>query len=75
MLVKNAQNLMSAVVRTIRAAEAACMRVSPTHSYTHTLLKGISHNYIKRNNKENSNVLSCSQYNTNSLLHREIVYS
>ncbi len=28
MLVKNAQNLMQAVIKTVQAAEAACMRVS-----------------------------------------------
>ena len=28
MLVKNAQNLMKAVIKTIKAAEAACMKVS-----------------------------------------------
>ena len=28
MLVKNAQNLMQAVIKTVRAAEAACMKVS-----------------------------------------------
>ena len=27
MLVKNAQNLMRAVIRTVHAAEAACMKV------------------------------------------------
>ena len=27
MLVKNAQNLMKAVIRTVHAAEAACMKV------------------------------------------------
>ena len=28
MLVKNAQNLMRAVIRTVHAAEAACMKVN-----------------------------------------------
>ena len=28
MLVKNAQNLMKAVIKTVQAAEAACMKVS-----------------------------------------------
>ena len=31
MLVKNAQNLMKAVIKTMQAAEAACMKVQHTH--------------------------------------------
>ena len=31
MLVKNAQNLMRAVIRTVHAAEAACMKVHTAH--------------------------------------------
>ncbi len=39
MLVKNAQNLMKAVIKTVQAAEAACMKVHPPppHTHTHTL--------------------------------------
>ena len=33
MLVKNAQNLMQAVIKTVQAAEAACMKVSSTILY------------------------------------------
>jgi hypothetical protein len=29
MLVKNAENLMQAVIKTVKAAEAACIKVSP----------------------------------------------
>lgn len=33
MLVKNAQNLMKAVIKTVQAAEAACMKVPPPHTH------------------------------------------
>lgn len=33
MLVKNAQNLMQAVVKTVQAAESACMKVNSLHVY------------------------------------------
>ena len=33
MLVKNAQNLMQAVVKTVQAAESACMKVNSLHMY------------------------------------------
>ncbi len=36
MLVKNAQNLMKAVIKTVQAAEAACMKVHPHTHHTHT---------------------------------------
>jgi len=31
MLIKNAQNLMKAVIKTVQAAEAACMKVRQSH--------------------------------------------
>ena len=36
MLVKNAQNLMRAVIRTVHAAEAACMKVCSALIYHST---------------------------------------
>ncbi len=53
MLIKNAQNLMKVVINTVRAAEAACMKVSvcewvvgwwvwfSLHKALHKLLQGI----------------------------------
>ena len=38
MLVKNAQNLMRAVIRTVHAAEAACMKVCTCMTYNNSTI-------------------------------------
>lgn len=42
MLVKNAQNLMQAVIKTTKAAEAACMKVTLYHYTFHDSMVGHS---------------------------------